>query len=73
MAFLYLEKNRMTLTTILMAIALAFIIEGAVPALFPNKWRAYVEKLAKEPVGNIRSIGLIMMAIGAIILFFVAA
>lgn len=63
----------MTLTTILMAIALAFIIEGAVPALFPNKWRAYVEKLAKEPVSSIRSIGLIMMAIGAVILFFVAA
>lgn len=72
MAFLFLGRNKMTFTTLLMAIGLAFIIEGAVPALFPNKWRDYVEKLAKEPVKNIRSIGMIMMVFGAIILFFVA-
>lgn len=62
----------MSLTTLLMAVALAFIIEGAVPALFPNKWRAYVKKLANEPAANIRTIGLIMMAIGAVILVFVS-
>ena len=45
-------------TTLLMAIAIALIIEGLIPALFPNKWRAYVLKLANESVATIRQIGI---------------
>ncbi len=54
----------MTTKLILMAIAIAFIIEGLAPALFPNKWRNYVAKLAEESVPNIRSIGIFIILIG---------
>lgn len=54
----------MTIKLILMAMAFAFILEGLAPALFPNKWRNYVAKLAQENVSNIRSIGIIIILIG---------
>ncbi|MBA6341445.1 DUF2065 domain-containing protein [Colwellia sp. MB02u-10] len=57
------------LSTLLTALAIALIIEGVIPALFPNKWRAYVLKLANEPVNTIRQIGLFLLLIG-IILFW---
>jgi len=50
--------------------ALAFIIEGLAPALFPNKWRAYVKRLAEEEVSTIRTTGITVIAIGAILLWF---
>ncbi|WP_286263399.1 DUF2065 domain-containing protein [Thalassotalea atypica] len=55
---------------ILMAIAVAFILEGLAPALFPNKWRAYVAKLAQEPVANIRMIGIVIMLMGLAMLWW---
>ncbi|MFT6917559.1 MAG: hypothetical protein ACJA2G_000160 [Cognaticolwellia sp.] len=57
------------LSTLLMALAIALIIEGVIPALFPNKWRSYVLKLANEPVNTIRQIGLFLLLIG-IMLFW---
>ncbi len=53
-----------------MAIAVAFILEGLAPALFPNKWRAYVAKLAQEPVANIRMIGIVIMLMGLAMLWW---
>jgi uncharacterized protein YjeT (DUF2065 family) len=52
-----------------MALAIALIIEGVIPALFPNKWRSYVLKLANKPVNTIRQIGLFLLLIG-IMLFW---
>ena len=59
----------MTLQLLLTALALALIIEGLIPALFPNKWRAYVLKLAEETPQSIRSIGLTIIVIGLVILW----
>ncbi|MDO6445038.1 DUF2065 domain-containing protein [Colwellia sp. 1_MG-2023] len=59
----------MTLQLLLTALALALIIEGLIPALFPNKWRAYVIKLAEETPQSIRSIGITIIVIGLIILW----
>ena len=53
----------------LMAIALAFIIEGIIPTLFPNKWRNYVLKIANESPATIRKIGVSIFAIGVILLW----
>lgn len=53
--------------SITLAIAIVFIIEGIMPALFPNKWCIYVRKLSNEPIGTIRSIGMVMIAIGLLI------
>ncbi|ARD44607.1 DUF2065 domain-containing protein [Colwellia sp. PAMC 21821] len=59
------------LYTLIMAVAIALIIEGLIPALFPNKWRAYVLKLANEPVSTIRQIGVFLIVIGAILFWAV--
>ena len=59
----------MTFELFITALALAFIIEGLFPALFPNKWRNYVSKLASESTTSIRNMGLVVMAIGAILLW----
>ncbi len=61
----------MTIEVLFTAIALALIIEGLIPALFPNKWRAYVLKLANESVQSIRSLGISIICIGLIILWLV--
>lgn len=59
----------MTLELLVTALGLALVLEGLVPALFPNKWRNYVSKLAAENPSNIRSMGLVVVSIGAFILF----
>jgi uncharacterized protein YjeT (DUF2065 family) len=59
------------LSTLLMAFAIALIIEGLIPALFPNKWRSYVLKLANEPVNTIRQIGLFLLLIGTMLFWTV--
>jgi len=60
----------MMLELLLPAIALALIIEGLIPALFPNKWKAYVKKLAEEDSSSIRQIGITITIFGTILLYF---
>ena len=57
--------------TLFMALALALIIEGLIPALFPNKWRNYVLKLAEESTASIRNIGVSLIIFGAFILWII--
>jgi uncharacterized protein len=59
------------ISTLLTALAIAFILEGLIPALFPNKWRAYVLKLANEPITAIRQVGIFLLLIGALLLWAV--
>jgi uncharacterized protein YjeT (DUF2065 family) len=58
-------------TTLLTALAIALIIEGLIPALFPNKWRAYVLKLANESIGSIRQIGIFLVFVGLVLLWLI--
>jgi uncharacterized protein YjeT (DUF2065 family) len=55
--------------TFILAFGLVLIVEGLAPALFPNKWRRYLQKLAEHPTEDIRNIGLFILALGAIIVF----
>ncbi|NQZ22372.1 MAG: DUF2065 domain-containing protein [Colwellia sp.] len=55
--------------TLFMALAIALIIEGLIPALFPNKWRNYVLKLAGESTSSIRNIGVSLIIFGLFILW----
>jgi uncharacterized protein YjeT (DUF2065 family) len=57
--------------TLFMALAFALIIEGLIPALFPNKWRNYVLKLAGESVSSIRSIGITIVILGCLLFWLV--
>jgi len=55
--------------TLLLAFGLVLIIEGVAPALFPNKWRAYLLKLAEQPIANIRNIGFCVLFLGVIVIW----
>ena len=50
--------------TILTALGIVLIIEGVGPALFPNRWRNYLLRVAKESAGNLRTMGMIMLLLG---------
>lgn len=55
--------------SVLLAFGLVLIIEGLAPALFPNKWRSYLLKLTEQSAGDIRNIGLFILALGAIVIW----
>jgi len=55
--------------TLLLSLGLVLIIEGLAPALFPNKWRSYLLKIAEQPIKDIRNIGLFVLSLGAIIIW----
>lgn len=55
--------------TLIFAFGLVLILEGIGPALFPNKWRNYLLKLAEQPAGDIRNIGLFILTLGAIVVW----
>lgn len=53
------------------AIALVLVIEGILPALVPDKYRQYMATLIQQSDRNLRRMGLVMMIIGAIIMYLV--
>lgn len=55
--------------TLILAFGLVLIIEGLAPALFPNKWRNYLLKLTEQSAGDIRNIGLFILALGVIVIW----
>ncbi|RFU45570.1 DUF2065 domain-containing protein [Paraburkholderia sp. DHOC27] len=54
--------------SLLLAIALMLIIEGMFPFVFPAAWRDTFRKIAERPTHQIRIGGLIVMALGLILL-----
>ncbi|MGL1958179.1 MAG: DUF2065 domain-containing protein [Colwellia sp.] len=57
--------------SLLLAVALVLIIEGLAPALFPNRWRSYVIKIAQLPLDSIRVTGIILMLLGCGLLWLI--
>lgn len=55
--------------SLLLAFGLVLIIEGFAPALFPNKWRSYLLKIAEQSVEDIRNIGVVILVLGVIIVW----
>ncbi len=53
------------------AIALVFIIEGMLPFISPNRWRAMLAVAAQMDDRMIRAIGLGSMLFGVVILYVV--
>ena len=54
---------------LLIAFGLFLILEGILPALFPNRWRAYLLKLLDQPIESIRIMGTITVLVGALIIY----
>ena len=53
------------------ALALVFIIEGAMPFISPNRWRTMLALVAQMEDRAIRNIGLGSMLLGVILLYIV--
>jgi len=53
------------------AIALVFIIEGMLPFISPNRWRAMLAVAAQMDDRMIRNVGLGSMLLGVVILYLV--
>lgn len=61
--------DRMDLAgSLLLAVALMLIIEGAFPFVFPSAWRDTFRRIAERPPHHIRIGGLIVMALGLTLL-----
>ncbi|WJG09074.1 DUF2065 domain-containing protein [Aliiglaciecola sp. LCG003] len=56
--------------TLLVALAMVFVIEGIGPMLFPNSWKNYLSQVASQPSEQLRTIGGAMVTIGLVALFF---
>lgn len=54
--------------TLLMAVGLMLIIEGALPFLAPELWRETFRRIMQLSDGQIRFIGLASMLIGVVLL-----
>jgi uncharacterized protein len=58
-------------TTLLMAVALMLILEGALPFLAPRLWRETFRRILQMSDGQIRFVGLASMLVGLALLFWV--
>ncbi|KVT70728.1 hypothetical protein WK58_16940 [Burkholderia ubonensis] len=54
--------------SLLLAVALMLIIEGAFPFVFSSAWRDTFRRIAERPPHHIRIGGLIVMALGLALL-----
>jgi uncharacterized protein YjeT (DUF2065 family) len=52
-------------------VALVLIIEGMLPFISPRKYRRMVAEISQLGDNQIRNIGLLIMIIGVVVLFFV--
>lgn len=60
-------------TTLLMALALMLILEGALPFLAPNLWRDTFRRITQMSDGQIRFVGLSSMLVGLLLLLWARA
>jgi uncharacterized protein YjeT (DUF2065 family) len=55
---------------LLAALAIALILEGLGPLLFPNAWGKYLQQLSTLEPSQMRRIGGVLVTIGAISLYY---
>ncbi len=56
---------------LIVAIGLVFVIEGLLYAAFPNAMRKMVEDMTRLPDSSLRTVGVIALFIGVLIVWFV--
>lgn len=52
------------------ALALVLILEGMLPFLSPERWRRMLETIRALNDGQLRNMGLVLISIGALLLYF---
>ena len=58
-------------TEILTAVALLLVIEGMIPFVGPGKYRQFVERISQLGDNHLRTVGLVSMIAGLLLLFIV--
>jgi len=58
-------------TEILTALALVLIIEGMVPFIGPGRYRQMVAQISQLGDNQLRTVGLVVMVVGLVLLFAV--
>ncbi len=53
------------------SLALVLVLEGLLPAVNPALYRRMVQMISERDDGSMRRIGLVMMALGAVIIYLV--
>ncbi len=61
----------MAWTEILTALALVLIIEGLLPFASPGRYRQMVAEIQRLSDNNIRSVGLVVIIVGLVLLYMV--
>ncbi len=51
--------------------SLMLVIEGIIPFLYPRRWKAMVETLARVDDRTMRIMGLVSMVVGLVLLYLV--
>ncbi len=52
------------------AFAIVLILEGAGPMLFPNRWQRFMAEMASQEPSQLRTLGGVMVSIGAVALLY---
>ena len=58
-------------TELLTALALVFVIEGMLPFISPARYRQMVAEVTRMNDSSIRTVGLVVMIVGLLLLYFV--
>ena len=53
------------------SLALVLVLEGFFPAISPRLYRRMVQMMSEKDDAGLRRIGLVMMAVGAVIIYLV--
>ncbi len=53
------------------AIAMVFVIEGIMPFIAPGRWRKLVDSMARLDDRTMRSMGLVSMMLGLVLMYLV--
>ena len=53
------------------ALALVMVLEGLIPFVSPRGYRNMVQQMAAMPASSLRSVGLVLMIMGLLLLYLV--
>ncbi len=61
----------MNWTDLWAALALVLVLEGLIPFVSPAGYKNMVQQMAEMPAQSLRGIGLVLMIVGLLLLYFI--
>ena len=66
-----LLRDALLASLIALALALVLVLEGLIPFVSPGGYKNMVQQMAAMPTQSLRSIGLVLMIVGLLLLYFI--